>query len=381
MPSRFCRTIGPALLITPLALLAVGCGGDKGGDLNSPDEPETGTVKVSATTDGSLPSTISFTVRLDGAAARDLPTNGSTVFSEVEVGDHTVDLSDLPEGCSSDEDTRTVKVTAGAQASAAFSVTCSDNGGNGAGGDDSTGTAIVTTRTTGENPDTDGYTLVVNGQEAAELESNGSVVLSGVTPSGSQPYAVTLGRVADNCAISGQATQQVSVAAGDTVQVTFDVECTSDTGGQPGSAPTVSILSSPTVVTTQPGDTSAVTFQYADPDADLTTAVLTIVSDPSGIYGATGDSTEIDITEVVQGTSEGALSYGLGCADASAPCPLAGHQDEVTLGLTLVDAAGHRSERAEFTFDVFDGGMSGRVSRPGTGSPRSIKLSDLMIRR
>ncbi len=74
------------------------------------------------------------------------------------------------------------------------------------------------------------------------------------------------------------------------------------------------------------------------------------------------------------------MTYGLGCANPSAPCPLSG-QDEVTLGITLVDAAGHRSERADFSFDVFGGELTGKTAPAGRSAAAALRRMETAMKR
>jgi len=89
-----------------------------------------------------------------------------------------------------------------------------------------TGFIRVTTATTGVDPDPDGYLVNAWGGGrywSSFTATNGTVTLSQVLPG---DYTVQLSGEAVNCQISGTNPRFVSVPAGDTVAVGFDVACT-----------------------------------------------------------------------------------------------------------------------------------------------------------
>lgn len=93
-----------------------------------------------------------------------------------------------------------------------------------------TGDLTVTTNTTGQNLDPDGYTVTVDGSNSQSIATNSS---SGVTfpglPAGNHPVA--LSGVASNCTVSGANPRTVSVAAGTGGSTVFAVTCTAPPAG------------------------------------------------------------------------------------------------------------------------------------------------------
>lgn len=84
------------------------------------------------------------------------------------------------------------------------------------------GDLAVTTTTTGDNRDPDGYTVTVGGSSQA-IGINDSKTFPGLAAGG---YAVELTGVASNCAVSGPNPRTVTVSAGATASTTFAVTCT-----------------------------------------------------------------------------------------------------------------------------------------------------------
>jgi len=96
---------------------------------------------------------------------------------------------------------------------------CGGDGEGPTGG--STGAVRVTTATTGTNLDPDGYTVRLDGASPRAVGVNATVTISGVTAGN---HSVSLEGLAANCATTGSP-RDVSVAAGVTADVSFDVLC------------------------------------------------------------------------------------------------------------------------------------------------------------
>src|SRR6266566_7238171 len=91
------------------------------------------------------------------------------------------------------------------------------------------GSLRVTTSTSGDNPDTDGYTATVDGTTSQSIASNSStgVTFTGLSVSS---HTVELTGVAANCTVSGGASHTVNVTAGQTTTEPFSISCTATTG-------------------------------------------------------------------------------------------------------------------------------------------------------
>lgn len=84
-----------------------------------------------------------------------------------------------------------------------------------------TGSVEVTTTTTGEDIDPDGYTVTV-GIDQRPIGVNATVTFSGLQ---TDIYAVTLGDVADNCEIDGSNPRSAPVVIGPPVEIDYVVTC------------------------------------------------------------------------------------------------------------------------------------------------------------
>jgi hypothetical protein len=96
------------------------------------------------------------------------------------------------------------------------------------GGDDlvrpTTGTLEVTTSTTGSDQDPDGYILTLDDRPEEPIDIRGELAISDLEPG---DHFVTLSGVAQTCALIGAGARTVTVIAGDTVNVTFRINCES----------------------------------------------------------------------------------------------------------------------------------------------------------
>lgn len=89
-------------------------------------------------------------------------------------------------------------------------------------GGPTTGTIRVSTATSGDQPDPDGYGLELDDTSAGTLGVDDVLVLEEVTPGG---HDVRLTGVADNCTVNGSDLRTTNVVAGDTSNLTYNVDC------------------------------------------------------------------------------------------------------------------------------------------------------------
>ena len=197
------RVIVPALALC-LSLLAA-CGDDA---VNS----GAGSIHLIVSPGTSTFDTDGWDVRLDEGGARDVPDQGDLVFEGLTSGEHTLQLTDVELPCEvSGQNPRTVIVNSGDVTTVTFNVVCVH-----------TGFIAVTTVTTGEDLDPDGYALSVDEANAPLIGSNDTATLA--VDAG--PHAVTLSGIADNCAVQdGEPTRSVTVTADETTDLTFEIVC------------------------------------------------------------------------------------------------------------------------------------------------------------
>jgi len=114
-------------LAAALLLAVGGCGGGGGGNIDGPDDADLGTIQVSvqtsaATAEAALdPDGYSVVV---GSQSRPVALAGSVTFSGVSPGEHTVELKQLQDNCTTPDTPAEATVVAGGTAQVAFQVTC-----------------------------------------------------------------------------------------------------------------------------------------------------------------------------------------------------------------------------------------------------------------
>ena len=192
-----------------LAFVAVSCGDDNPGN-----PPTTGSIAVTAATAGDNIDADGYTVAIDDLAGRAIGVNATETFTNLSAGAHEVTLSGVAANCTvAGDNPRTVTVTAGSTATTTFDVTCSATAGE----------LQVTTVSTGDDIDADGYTVSVDGGAAQDIDANGTLTIPGLEAG---DYSVELGDVAANCTVAGDNPRTIAVTAGGTAQTQFDVACT-----------------------------------------------------------------------------------------------------------------------------------------------------------
>src|SRR5439155_17720960 len=108
---------------------------------------------------------------------------------------------------------RSVPVTAGQTATAAFTISCTAL----------TGSITVTTATSGSNPPST-YTVTVDGGSSRTIPADGgTTTYTGLSVAS---HTVALTNVPANCTASGGASKTVPVTAGQTATAAFTISCT-----------------------------------------------------------------------------------------------------------------------------------------------------------
>jgi len=128
-----------------------------------------------------------------------------------------------------------------------------------------TGAIGVTTVTTGDDIDADGYTLNVDGNNGGAIGVNDVVVIPDLTPG---TYSIGLSGVAANCAVQNNP-RDVDVTAGLTENTQFDVTCAAPPANE---GPVADAGMDQTVVDTDDSGSEDVTLDgsgSADPDGTI----------------------------------------------------------------------------------------------------------------
>jgi hypothetical protein len=191
------------------ALALSGCGDST--------EPGTGTIEVTSVTAGDPTDPDGYTLAVDGDQGRPFATNATLTIPDLASGDHELQLLGVAPQCTlTGESSRTVSVAAGNVTRTTFEVQCNSP----------TGSIEVTTTTTGEGLDPDGYSVTLDAGAGQPIETNGSISFPSVIAGDHQ---VQLTGAAPNCAVGG--TNPRSVAVGSEVAtVAFEITCHPPTG-------------------------------------------------------------------------------------------------------------------------------------------------------
>ena len=261
-----------------------------------------GALEVSASTTGDDQDSDGYTATVDGSSSKDIDPNGTVTFSGLSEGDHTLELSDVASNCAVDgENPRTVSVTADNTVSTSFSVSCTAT----------TGSLEANASTSGEDQDTDGYTVTVDGDASKELDANGTVTFSGLSEG---EHQVELTDVQSNCSVDGENPRTVTVEAGGTAETTFNVSCTALTGDLDVSASTSGDdQDSDDYTATVDGDAS----KELDPNGSVTFSGLSEGDhsvELSGIASNCSVDGENPRTVTVEGDSTVSTTFNVSCS-------------------------------------------------------------------
>ena len=170
---------------------------------------ERGELVVTIVTTGRAVDLNGYLLQIDDQAPIRVPANGDVVF-QLYPGQHHIRMTDIAGNCTPFGGL--VKfVAAGRQSQLHIEVQCP-----------AAGTILVSTGTTGTDPDQDGYLVLVNGSAPYEVPRDGEVRIPGNRVGSS---LVELRGVAGNCTVDGERRRQVAVVELGTSSVHFNVSC------------------------------------------------------------------------------------------------------------------------------------------------------------
>jgi len=176
----------------------------------------TGDLAVTTSTSGANPPS-AYSVTVDGGSSKSIGASDSVTYSGIAAANHSVRLNDVPANCSVNGlNPRIVTVPAGGAVEASFTITCSAL----------TGTLNVTTSTSGDSPDPNGYSFTVDNGTPQSIADSQTIALT--LPTGS--HTVRLGDVASNCTVTNGTSRTVMVTAGGAVSASFTITCQALTG-------------------------------------------------------------------------------------------------------------------------------------------------------
>jgi CARDB len=186
-----------------------GCGGG-GADITA---PPVGTLEITTITTGPEPDPDGYFVSLDGAEPIAIGPNADLSLTDLLAGAHTVELSGLAGNCTVSGGSRIeVSVTVADVTTANYAVTCAPT----------TGTIQVSTTSTGDPADANGYRLLLDGVDTQPIAGQATLAIASVSPGS---HWVGLGDLAGNCAVTGDNPRPLTVAAGATAAVAFEIVC------------------------------------------------------------------------------------------------------------------------------------------------------------
>ncbi|MEO8090038.1 MAG: galactose oxidase-like domain-containing protein [Gemmatimonadales bacterium] len=181
----------------------------------------TGGLSVTAATSGPSPDPDGYAISIDGADRGALGLNAAVTVSQLVPGSHAVGLTGVAANCQIQGDNiRTVTITAGTDASVAYTIICATP-------PPGTGNLRVITTTSGPDVDADGYTLSVVGGATQPVGVNATTTLTSLV-AGS--HSVALSGLAGNCTLAGPNPRSVAVIASATTDLNFAVVCSATTG-------------------------------------------------------------------------------------------------------------------------------------------------------
>jgi hypothetical protein len=194
------------ILLWAAPLTWLGCGGSGSTDIALPS------LTIATSTDGVELDADGYGVAVDGGSPQAIGLDATITVDPLPDGQHTVELSGLAANCSTVNNPRSVTVSTGGTATAAFSITCGPGSGS----------VAVTTTTSGAGSDPDGFALTVDGLDRGAIGVNATISLASLTPGG---HLVGLTGMAANCVVAGDNPLSVTVTSGQATPVGFTITC------------------------------------------------------------------------------------------------------------------------------------------------------------
>jgi hypothetical protein len=181
-----------------------------------------GTIQVATTTSGAGSDPDGYALIFDAADRGSIGVTATTSLAGLTPGPHSIGLTGLAANCQVVGDNpRNVMVTPGQTAQVSFEVTCAQPPPN-------SGSVRITTTSSGNPPDPDGYSVSVDGGPGQAILPGVSLIVPGLSVGA---HTIELAGLAANCRVSGQNPRGVTVAQGQTAEVSFTITCAANTGG------------------------------------------------------------------------------------------------------------------------------------------------------
>lgn len=223
-----------------------------------------GVLTVTTTSTGFDVDPDGYVLAVDGGTPQPVGVNTELSIAKLSVGPHSVSLASVARNCTVDgENPRNVAIVEGDTVRVSFAVTCVTGAGD----------LTVTTATSGEAIDPDGYVVSIDGGAPQPIAVDGTHTVARL---GVGTYAVALSGLAANCQVNGENPRSATVVASEPVTVAFAVSCAATTGSL---AITISGLSA--------GISGAVTVTGPNGYNQLLTGTGTLTALAPGTYQVT----------------------------------------------------------------------------------------------
>jgi hypothetical protein len=171
-----------------------------------------GSLRIRTETSNAQGDPDGYAISVDGLESQPIEPNATTIITNLAPGAHTVQLVGVAGNCSvQGTNPQTVNVVADASTGVTFVVDCRAT----------QGALQVTTSTTGQDQDQNGYQFSVDGGPARAIGVSGSETLSNISAGN---HTVVLTGVATNCTVN-DANQTVTVTSGSTATAAFAITC------------------------------------------------------------------------------------------------------------------------------------------------------------
>jgi hypothetical protein len=196
-----------SLLAAGAVLVGLSCGGE------GIEPPTSGNLEVTTVTSGPEPDGDGYSVTIDDGPDTPLGANATLQHDDLDPGTHSVRLTGIAANCAvTGDNPRSISILAGETTTVSFQLTCSAT----------TGGLQITAATSGPSPDSDGYTIIVDGSDRGTLEVSGAATLDGLTPG---THAVGLSGIAANCQVQGDNPRSITVTIGASATAAFAIIC------------------------------------------------------------------------------------------------------------------------------------------------------------
>jgi hypothetical protein len=184
-------------------------------DSGQPDQGDgTGSLRVTVVTTGTSLDT-GYELLIDEVSVGAIAANEARVLSDLPVGDVAVRLTGVAENCLlAGAQPVSAEILEGEETTISLQVSCY-----------TPGAMRLTVTTTGPTPDDDGYLYGIDAPPSIPIAINDTTVIGLLSPG---EHLVRLGGLADNCTSAEGYEKGATVPDGDTVTVTFAVECLID---------------------------------------------------------------------------------------------------------------------------------------------------------